>query len=156
MSKKAIGAILLLMTALVVACGPFVTVENKTKIPVRVVVTSPGRSDVLSPSPGESSSAEVDEGAYSVAVIPDQEWIEYAKLTRQVLNDRLANSQNLTGAQLLDVVQRLKDIASKVQQFEQAAAGKGAGCRGSVGSDSGGGRVQVNIGVDGTLVVSCK
>ncbi len=154
MNKSVISAILLLMLGLVVACGPVVTVENKTKIQVRVIVSSPGRYDVLSPSPGESSTTEVDEGAYSVAVVPDKEWIDYAKATRQFLNDQLANSQNLTGPQLLEVIKRLKQVAGQIQQFEQQRTS--AVCSGFVSSDRAVGTVQVNIGVDGGLVVSCK
>ena len=142
------------MTALVAGCGPIITVNNITKFPVRVVVSSGGRSEVVSPSAGESSSVEVVEGPYRVYVIPDDEWIAYAKATRQYLNDRLANSQSLTGPQLLDVIRRLKEIAARIQQYEQAL-GTGKGCAGSVTSD-GGGVVQVSTAADGGLVVSCK
>jgi hypothetical protein len=147
--------VLVVSLALLSDCGgPSVTVQNNTKFLVRAVVTSGGGSQVLSPSPGESASADVGEGVYSATVIPDTDWVEYAKLTRKVLNDRLANADNLTGDQLLDVVRRLKDIAAAMQQFEQAASSSGK-CDGSVSQD-GGGVVTVSTASDGSLVVSCK
>ncbi|HKZ55257.1 MAG TPA: hypothetical protein VJ123_07235 [Anaerolineales bacterium] len=144
----------LILSGLITGCAPVVTVQNTTRIPVRAFVWSGGRSEVLSPSPGESSSAEVSEGPYRVSVVPDQEWIEYAKATRRYLNERLADSDHLTGQQLLDVIRRLKDIAQRIQQFENAA-GTGSGCRGKVSSE-GGGLATISTSADGSLVVSCK
>ncbi len=135
-------------------CGPTVVVENKTKIPVRVVVTTADGSEVVSPSPGESSTVDASEGSYRAVAIPDADWIEYAKLTRKVLNDQIANSENLSGPQLLEVVRRLKEIAERMDQFTKAA-GTSAGCGGSVTSDSTG-IVTVSAGPDGKLAVSCK
>jgi len=143
----------LIVAGLIAGCGPVIVVQNNTRIPVRAVVTSNGRSEVLSPSPGESSTAEAGEGPYTVTVIPDQEWIDYARATRKFLNDQLANSDNLTGPQLLQVVQRLKAVAAQMQEFENAA-GKSQSCSGTLTSD-GGGSVQVSTGADGALVVSC-
>ena len=136
------------------ACGPTISVQNDTSVPVRVIVTAQGKSDVLSPSPGESSSADASEGPYSVTIIPDQEWLDYAKTSRKYLNDQLANANNLSGAQLLDVVKRLKDIAARMKQFEDAA-NSGAHCGGRISQD-GGGAVTVSIGASGALVVACK
>jgi len=144
----------LILVVLLVGCAPVVTIQNNTQIPVRAFLSSGGRSEVLSPSPGESSSAEVTEGPYRVTVVPDLEWIDYAKATRSYLNERLADSDNLTGQQLLDVIRRLKDIAQRIQQFENAA-GTGSGCRGAVSSE-GGGLVAVSTAADGSLVVSCQ
>ncbi len=135
-------------------CGPTVSVSNKTGFAVRAIVISAGARSVLSPSPGESSTAEVQEGPYKVVVIPDAEWLDYAKLKRKVLNDALANSDSLSGQQLLSVVAQLKDIAAKMQAFEQAA-GSGASCGGRV-SEDGGGLAEVSQAADGKLVVVCK
>ena len=88
----------------IAGCAPVLTVQNNSSIPVRVVVRGSGNNQVLSPSPGESSSAEEGEGAYSAYAIPDAEWIEYARLTRRYLGDQLANADNLTGAQRLKIV----------------------------------------------------
>lgn len=136
-------------------CVPTITVMNTTKIPVRVVVTSPkGGAETFSPSPGESSNGDLAPGAYTVTVIPDADWTNYAKLSRQALNDRLVNSQNLSGPQLLDVVQRLKDLAAKMDQM-QKAAGAAASCGGSVTEDSAA-TATIAVGADGKLVVACK
>jgi hypothetical protein len=134
--------------------GPTVTVENNTKFPVRVVVSSGGSSQVLSPSPGESSSADASEGPYRAYAVPDADWINYAKTKRKVLDDMLANSDQLTGPQLLSVVQQLKDIAQRMAQYDQAGA-SGTGCTGTVSSDHDG-LVQVSTGADGGLVAACK
>jgi hypothetical protein len=138
---------------LTAGCGPVVTIQNQTSFPVRAIVIHTGGKDVASPSPGESSSVEVDEGTFTVAVIPDNEWIDYAKTKRKVLNDMLANSDNLSGQQLLAVVAQLKDIAARMKQFEDAA-GKGASCSGSASNDHDG-LVQVSQGAGG-LVAACK
>ncbi|MBM3181081.1 MAG: hypothetical protein FJZ86_12090 [Chloroflexi bacterium] len=146
---------LILAAALLVGCAPTVTVSNTTSFPVRAIVRS-GTSSVLSPSPGESSSAEVTEGAYRVTVIPDAEWIEYAKLTRQVLNDQLAHADQLTGPQLLDVIRRLKEIALQMQAFEQAA-GAGTSCGGKLGGEGADSAfVTVTQDASGALVVTCR
>jgi hypothetical protein len=152
--KRLAPFICFLVAGLIAGCGPAITVENKTDIPVRAIVTSGGKSQVLSPSPGESSIADAEEGAYRVAVIPDAEWIEYAKLTRKVLNEQVAQADSLTGPQLLEVVRRLKDIAVRMKEFENAA-GSQAGCAGSISSD-GGGLVTVSTGNNGALVVRCN
>jgi hypothetical protein len=88
-------------------------------------------------------------------VIPDAEWIEYAKLTRKVLNDQLANADKLTGPQLLDVIHRLKEIAAQMQQFEQAA-GSSASCGGRLTEDNSAGLVVVSTTDSGALVISCR
>ncbi len=149
--KLALGLLLILFVA---GCGPAVVVENRTGFPVRAIVSSRGAREVVSPSPGESSTVEVQAGAYTVVVLPDMEWIEYAKLTRKVLNDQLANADKLTGTQLLDVIRRLKDIATRMQQYE-AAAGSSSKCTGRVQSESTG-IVTIAVGADGKLFVGCK
>jgi len=154
MNRQKILFVLIIAAVLLVSCGPSIVVENKTTIPVRVIVRAGGRSEVVSPSPGESSSVEASEGAYRVTVILDAEWIEYAKLTRKVLNDQLADSDKLTGPQLLEVIRRLKDIAQRMQQFEQAA-GSAASCGGTLTQDSTG-LVVVSTADTGKLVVSCR
>lgn len=144
----------LCLAVLLAACGPTITVTNNTGFGVRAIVHSTAGVDVVSPTPGNSSTVDAVDGAYNVTVINDQDWINYAQVVRKLLNEQLANSDNLTGPQLLNVVQRLKDIAAKMQQF-QAAAGKGASCSGSLSSDAGG-TVTVSLATDGSLFVSCR
>ena len=146
---------IILAAALLAGCAPTITVTNQTTFPVRAIGTSKGTRNVLSPSPGESSIAEVSEGPYRVTVIPDAEWIEYAKLTRKVLNDQLANADKLTGPQLLDVIARLKDIAQRMAQYEQAA-GTSNSCGGNITEENGGALVVISQDAVGALVVSCR
>jgi hypothetical protein len=143
----------LLAGGVLAGCAPMVTVMNKTSFDVRVFISWSGGSEVLSPSPGESSYAEVSEGHFVAAAVPAEDWINYAKATRQYLNDQLANSDNLTGPQLLEVIQRLKDIAARIQQYE-STTGKGAACSGSVTQESNG-MVVVSTAADGRLAVAC-
>jgi hypothetical protein len=154
MNRLALIVVLLAAAAMIVGCGPVITIVNNTQFPVRAIVSSGGRSEVLSPSPGESSSAEVSEGPYRVTVVPDAEWISYAKAVRQYLNDQLAHADKLTGPQLLGVIRRLKEIAVQMQQYEQAA-GSSSACGGKVSSDTDG-YVQINTAPNGALVVVCK
>lgn len=153
MSRLQIAVLALAALCCLAGCGPTVTVTNNTRIAVRVIVSSNGQSETVSPSPGESSLAEVTAGAYRVTAIVDQEWIDYARLVRKDLNEQLANADRLSGPQLLSVIQRLKDIAARMQQFDKA--GVGAGCGGAVTEDSNG-TATVSVGTDGKLVVSCK
>lgn len=136
------------------ACGPGITVSNSTRIPVRVVVVKKGGSDVLSASPGESSFTEAEEGTYRVTAVPDAEWITYAKATRQFLNDQLGNSDSLSGPQLLEVIRRLKEVASRMQEYDKAGNAN-AGCAGYV-SESQNGAATVALAANGALVVTCK
>ncbi len=142
-----------LALVLLAGCAPMITVQNDTSFPVRAIVRSGKTTDVLSPSPGYSSTAEVTEGPYRVTVVPDAEWVEYAKTTRAYLNDQLAHADQLTGPQLLEVIRRLKEIATAMQQFEQA--GVGASCSGKI-TEEGGGLVTVTLGANGALVVVCQ
>lgn len=145
----------ILAAALLAACAPTVTVTNETSFPVRVIVMSKGIRNVLSPSPGESSIAVVSNGSYRVTVIPDEEWIEYAKLTRKILNEQLAHADQLTGPQMLDVIRRLKEIAIAMQQFEQAA-GKSASCGGVLSDENPDTLVIVLQDLTGALAVTCR
>ncbi|CAG0955101.1 hypothetical protein ANRL3_00501 [Anaerolineae bacterium] len=154
MKRLRLMVIGLSFAALATGCAPTVVVENKTTIPVRAIVVASGQSNTVSPSPGESSSVEAPEGSYRVTVIPDAEWIEYAKLTRKYLNDQLANSDRLTGAQLLEVIRRLKDVAARMQQFE-GAAGSGASCSGRISEDKSAVAV-ISVAANGKLTVVCR
>ena len=130
-----------------------ITVSNKTRIPVRVIVYKPGGRDVLSPSPGESSTTDAEEGSYRAVAIADAEWIEYAKATRKFLNDQLSNP-DLSGPQLLDVIRRLKEVAGRMAEYEKAAKATET-CFG-YHSDTGPGLVTVTIGSTGGLLVACR
>ena len=143
---------------LLAGCAPGIVIQNSASFPVRAIIRAGGVSEVFSPSPGESSYAEVREGRYTATVIPDAEWIEYARATRQYLNDQLAHSDNLTGPQLLDVIRRLNDIATRMDQFERAAASSAVGsasCSGAVSSEANG-LVTVTTNLDGRIFIDCK
>jgi len=155
MNHKKLFPLLIVTAILLAGCAPMVTVENGTIFPVRVIVSSGGKRVVVSPSPGENSTVDASEGAYRATAIPDAEWIEYARLTRRILNDQLANADNLTGTQLLDVIRRLKEVAVKIQQYEQAA-GSSASCGGKLTEEKSVAYVMVYTSSSGTLVISCK
>ncbi len=155
MNRRISFLALIVVVISLAGCAPSVVVENHTTVAVRVVVRSSTGSEVVSPSPGESSSVEVAEGSYQVTVIPDVEWIEYAKLTRKVLNDQLANADKLTGPQLLDVIRRLKEIATRMQDYERAA-GSAARCGGKISNDSAGASVTISVSSSGALVATCR
>src|SRR5262249_29604623 len=147
-------ALCIIAAVLVSGCGPTITVKNRSRFPMRAVVTQGKHREVVDPSPGESSTVDAEAGPYGVYAVPDKEWIDYAKLTRKVLNERLANADTLTGPQLLDVIQRLKDIAERIQQYERAA-GSGNGCSGNVGESDESHTVEINVGGNGRLVATC-
>jgi hypothetical protein len=143
---------------LIAGCAPGIVIQNNAPFPVRAIVQAGGMTEVFSPSPGESSYAEVREGRYTATVIPDAEWIEYARATRQYLNDQLAHSDNLTDPQLLDVIRRLKDMSVRMEQFQQAAASSAVGsasCFGAVSTEADG-SVVVTSTDDGRILIDCK
>lgn len=154
-ARRRTSLLLVAVAAIVAGCAPTVVVENATTISVRVGIDSGFVHQMLSPSPGESSAVEVEEGNYRAVVIPDTEWIEYAKLTRTVLTEQVltADPNRLSHEQLQDVIQRLKDITAQIEAFEAAASSRAA-CSGSV-SESGGGGVIVSMAEDGTLAITC-
>jgi len=154
MSRLQIIIVVLAGLRCLAGCGPTLTVKNSTRIPVRAFIAAKDGNSSLSPSPGESSSAEVSEGAFAASAYPDAEWVNYARTTRKVLNDQLADAGKLSGPQLLDMIQRLKDIAARMQEFGKAA-GVGASSAGTVSSDHDA-SVTVSLGTDGKLVVSCR
>jgi hypothetical protein len=144
----------LALAAMADSCVSGVTVSNQTSFEVRAVVSSGKKFSTISPSPGESSFAETGDGPYRVTVFPTQEWLDHAKATRAFLNEQLANADQLSGPQLLEVVRRLKDIALKIKQFEDAAQNT-ARCSGKITAD-GGGSVTVSTAADGSLKVVCR
>jgi hypothetical protein len=144
-----------LLAALALAgCSTGVTINNNAGVNVRVIIVAGEDRQVFSPTPGNSSFAETGEGSHWATVVADREWIEYATATRRFLNEQLANSDNLSGQQLLTVIRRLKEIAQQMQQFE-AAAGSTAQCAGSVSSEKAG-VVAVTLSPVGTLALACN
>ena len=140
---------------LITACAPYITVQNNAAFPVRALIVSGGMSQIVSPSPGEASYPEVPTGPFRAVVIPDAEWIEYARATRAYLNQQLAQADNLTGPQLLEVIRRLKDVSTRIKQYESAAAGRTAiSCSGSVGSEDSG-VVVITSTPDGEIKLDC-
>lgn len=130
-----------------------VTVNNKTSFAVRTAVSSGGERSVVSVSPGDYSTVEVAAGGFSVTAMPDQEWVDYAKVKRKVLNDQLANAASLTAAQVLDLINQLEDAKDVAVQFENA--GLGSSCSGNVIYDEAA-QVTVTTGANGSIVASCK
>ena len=135
------------------SCGPSITVENKTSFDVHAMVINGGHSEILSPSPGNSSTMDATEGPYTVVAVRSEEWITWARATRQYLNGQLAKMDTLTGAQLADVVQRLKDIAKKMAEYENVKSG--ASCSGRI-TEEADGAATISLGPGGALVTVCK
>jgi hypothetical protein len=73
-----------------VACGPSLTVTNRTEFAVRVFVTADLNLDVVSPSPGESSSLDFVGGSFTATVIFDEEWVNLLRSRRDTLNNLVA------------------------------------------------------------------
>jgi hypothetical protein len=150
------------LAAMADSCAPVVTIENNTDFTVRAIVTSGKVRQVLSPGPGESASAEAQEGPYTVYVIPDQDWLEWATAVRDNLSARLADPKGLTTAQIEDVITQLRDIRFKIEQYEAAAnAASDAGrsdqfsvCHGRIAED-GGAVVEVTHS-GGKVFASCR
>lgn len=145
--------ILLGLCLVMLGCAPNVTVSNGTSFPIRVMVQSGWSIQWVSPSPNESSFVQVTEGPFTASAIPDAEWTAYATTKRKFLNEQLANSQNLSGEKLNQVIQQLKEIAAQMQQFSNAA-GSTAKCSGRITEDSSD-TVTVTSGIDGKLRLSC-
>jgi hypothetical protein len=144
------------LAAMADSCSPVITVTNNTTFEVVATINNGGKRQVVSPSPGNSSSAEAEQGVYTVTIIPSQEWRDHAQATRDFLNDQLAHPENLTGEQLKEVIRRLKDIAAKIKAFEDSyKALSGQSCTGAIG-DNGGGAVTVSAAADGALSVTCS
>jgi hypothetical protein len=154
MRRRALVVVAMLASVVIAGCGPSIVVENKTTFGVRAIVTTSLGTETFSPSPGEHSTADGTQGSYTVTAIPEQEWLDWARITRKVLNDQIADSSKLTGQQLLDVIDRLKSIAVKMKQFEAAAASAGSSCTGSL-TGAADGQAVITAGPGGRLVVTC-
>jgi hypothetical protein len=146
--------VVLIACALLVGCGPMVSINNRTNVGVRAVVFAAGqRKQVTSVSPGESSTVELSgAGKYTVGVIQDKEWVDWIKLTRKVLGDLLAQPDRLTPEQIKDVTQKLRGIDAKLTDL-QRSSGAGATCSGTVSVDAS--MVEVRIGQNGQFVMTC-
>jgi len=118
------------------SCSPMIMVNNRSNVGVRVAVFPPGGGkQIVSAAPGERNGVSVNGyGQYIAVVVPSQEWLESAKLSRQVLSDLLAKPQNLTPDQIRNLIQQLNAIETKIKQYERAA-GSGNGCTGTIEND---------------------
>ena len=156
MDRGVLAIVLLASAVLLAGCAPSIVVQNNTTIGVRAAVTSGGEVQVLSPLPGESAAAEVDEGSYTVGVIPDRDWVQYATLEREYLVNLLADPNTLTGPAGFDLIARLADITAKIEEYQKAAStGLNSGCAGTVTSEKDG-VATITSAADGKLVVSCQ
>lgn len=153
MSRMMLVLLLGVVVVLTLGCAPAITVNNQTTFPIRVMVRSGGTIQWVSPSPSESSFVEVGEGLFFATAIPDAEWTTYATAKRRYLNEQLANSQNLSGDKLLQVIQQLKEIAAQMQKFAEATDST-ARCSGRV-TDEATNTVTVTSGIDGKLRIAC-
>ena len=144
----------LALAAMADSCSPTIDVKNQTAFVVRVIVSNGGKVQTVAPSPGEGSAVEAQEGPYSVYVVPDSDWLEYAKLVRKDLNEQLANSSGLSKEKIDQLIARLKDIAAKMKSYE--TAGLGASCSGSISQNAGGSVTVGTTGSDAHIDVACN
>jgi hypothetical protein len=151
--SRCVGLLAVLALAFV-ACSPSVTVSNGTGFPVRAIVGGEdGTRNVHLVSPGLTVNGDVPEGLYSVTVVPDAEWVTYAQGLRDRLQEHLADSPNLTPADVNEVVARLAEIAARLRAFERSAGS--ASCRGSVAADEIA-TAEIVVQPDGSLTVTCS
>ena len=144
----------LALAALADSCSPGITVNNETTFAVRAIVRTGDKLQTASPAPGGSAYVEGQPGPYTVTIIPDDDWLKYAQLVRKDLNEQLANSQNLSGEKVLQLVTRLKDIAAKMKAFQDA--GVGTSCSATITNEGGHGEVTVKTLANGEFYVTCK
>jgi hypothetical protein len=145
----------LLVAALVAACSPSVSVENGTPFEVRAIVVGEGGTrNVLLVRPGELSVGDLPEGAYRVAIVPEQVWADTALAARSAIEAAAANPDTVGPAEIDGILVELDLLGTRADQLGSGTAG-GATCVGSVDAD---GTAQVSIFVadDGTLGVSCS
>jgi hypothetical protein len=141
----------LLLLVFLTACEPGVSVMNETTIEIRVLVTSGGRSSVVSVTPGESSNVEAT-GSFVAAVIPSEEWNQNMTILRNYLQEKMKNKNDLTGPQIQEVMKKLQEVEKQLQTYQKAS---GSACSGVV-PEGELGYVTVTQAADGPLVVQCS
>jgi hypothetical protein len=147
--------IALVVAALVSGCSPSVSVENTTPFEVRAIVVGEGGTrNVLLVRPGELSVGDLPEGAYRVAIVPEQVWADTALTARGAIEGAIADPDSV-GPQAIDqILLELDLLGTRADSLGSGTAG-GATCEGSVAPD---GMAQVSIFVadDGSVAVSCS
>ena len=146
----AVAAVVLALAA----CSPSVTVSNGAGFPVRAIVTGEeGARNVHLVSPAETVNGDVPDGAYTVTVVPDADWVAYAQTLRDRLEERLVNAPSLTSADVNEIVARLAEIAARLRAFEREAGS--ASCQGIVAADAIA-TAEIVVESDGSLTVICS
>jgi hypothetical protein len=150
-----------LVGALVVGCGPSLTVENKTEFAIHVTVRTSKGVDVVSPSPGESSSVDFEGGNFSAVAFLDQEWVNYMTSSRDTLNNLIAGvasgQRRIDRDELEAVLTTLRTLNSRIATI-QGITGEAPSCSGSFNSsnESGGAVIEITYGVDNRLYAFCS
>jgi hypothetical protein len=146
---------LLVLAATLVACSPSVSVENATPFEVRAIVVGEGGTrNVLLVRPGELAIGDLPEGAYRVAVVPEQVWTDTALAARDTISAAIANPDTVGPDAIDGILLELDLLGTRADQLGSGTAG-GATCEGSVDPD-GTAVVSIFVADDGTVAVSCS
>lgn len=137
------------------SCAPLLRIENETTLGVKALVSIPGsmRQLVTVEPMNDAGLDTIGIGKYIVVVIPDKDWLEYARLQARVLNDLLTGSPNLSPQQANDIKTKLKEIHTALEQYEKAKSG--AACSGKLDSE-GFNLATISQDASGNLAISCK
>jgi hypothetical protein len=150
------GFLLLIAAALLAGCGPYVTLENKTDVGIKFITNVGGEQSATSVFPGETSSATgSDYGSYSISVIPNEDWLAWARDFTNALSDQLKHGRDLTPEDVQRITRNLATIREQMAQFEKLAKDAGATCSGKT-SDEKSSVVTVTRSDDGKLIVTCS
>jgi hypothetical protein len=147
-------AAVLIAVLMLAGCSPSLSVGNATSFEVRAIVLGEGDTrNVHLVRPGQTSSGDVPEGEYSVAIVPDQEWTAAARETRENLLRSLGRPE-IGPTEVQAILRELDALHAKLAAFDAEAA-IGAHCTGTVPAD-GVGVADVSIEPDGRLIVRCS
>jgi hypothetical protein len=141
--------------ALVAACSPSVTLENTTPFEVRAIVVGEGGTrNVLLVRPGEVSLGDLPEGAYRVAIVPEQVWADTARAARDAVAGAIADPDRVAAEDIERILLELDLLGARADQLGSGTAG-GALCEGSVDPD-GTASVSIFVADDGSVAVACS
>ena len=103
---------------------------------------------------GELSIGDLPEGAYRVAVVPEQVWADTARAARDAISDAIANPDAVGPEGIDGILLELDLLGTRADQLGSGTAG-GATCEGSVDPD-GTAVVSIFVADDGSVAVSCS
>lgn len=160
-SGRRLGLIALAGVALLVGGCEFenvIIVTNESSTQLRVFVKVPGGGiTTVTPTPGNSSSIVIAEGGtfYAGAVV-DTEWLEYIRVTRELLSQQLADPAvraDLSVDELVELTTRINDLTREIQRATERPWEQVGGCSGTA-VVGGGGMVESEDNRSGTVTIT--